>query len=220
VTKELTKFQSPLAHQYEKQKLWRKRTDIIYGLAIHTMGTDPWDVARKHKVDPFEWVVSYYARPDSYGPTYAMDRKGTLIQISSEDEKAQHIGLTAKQRNAYLSGDWERKNPIDSKRWRTRWPTAASPSHLYPGPSPNNVYIGVELLPDPEYGCYFTDEQYHGVSMLWADIRDRHKLPDTITRLVGHEDINPMDRFDEGGGWDPGGLRDKPSFDWKKVVRL
>lgn len=185
------------------------------------MGTDPWDVARREKVDPFEWVVSYYARPDSYGPHYAMDRKGTLIQISSEDEKAQHIGLSAKQRNAFLFGEWEKKNPKDAAMWRKRWPGFTSPSHLYPGPSPNNVYIGVELLPDPEFGCYFTDEQYHGISILWADICDRHKLsPKSQVRLLGHEDVNPMDRFDTGGGWDPGGCRNTPYFDWKKVVKF
>jgi soluble lytic murein transglycosylase-like protein len=36
-------------------------------------------------------------------------------------------------------------------------------------------------------------------------------------RLLGHEDITPLSRFDKNGCWDPGGLREKPYFDWPFV---
>lgn len=215
-----SKWFSPLAHPYEKLKRWQKRTAPIFGLCVHTMGTDPWDVAKRLKIDPFEWVVSYYARPDAYGPHYAINRDGTIIQISSEEEKAAHVGLTAKQREMYLSGAWEKTHPRVFARWKENWlhHNHKSPSHLYPGPSPNNVYIGVELLPDKEYGVFFTDEQYKALRALWIDIRLRHGLVAfQKERFLGHEDLNPLDRWSEGGGWDPGALREKPFFDWKAV---
>ena len=38
-------------------------------------------------------------------------------------------------------------------------------------------------------------------------------------RLLGHEDLTPISRHDKKGGWDPGGLREVPYFDWEHVYR-
>jgi hypothetical protein len=36
-------------------------------------------------------------------------------------------------------------------------------------------------------------------------------------RLLGHEDLNPIQRSAKGEGWDPGGLRERPWFAWRWV---
>ena len=43
------------------------------------------------------------------------------------------------------------------------------------------------------------------------------KLPSP--RLVGHEDIEPLERWNKQGGWDPGALRVKPKFVWASIHR-
>lgn len=116
--------------------------------------------------------------------------------------------------------------------WQARWPSFKSPAHLFPGPSPNQVYVGIELIPltggqgQPAplmtggIARKYTDEQHQALGRLIADIVGRWGLAlDEVCdpakgRLVAHEDVNPAERSDGGGGWDPGALRDVPRFDW------
>ncbi len=56
--------------------------------------------------------------------------------------------------------------------------------------------------------------------MLCADIGKRHGFPDGwqhTSRLVGHEDVDILERMDSHGGWDPGYLRAQPYFDFRYV---
>ena len=62
---------------------------------------------------------------------------------------------------------------------------------------------------------------------LALDIAERHGFADAFAegefpsrRLVGHEDIEPLERWNRQGGWDPGGLREKPKFFWPRIYKM
>jgi len=192
---------------------------------VHTTGSGVVDKALKLKVDPLDYAVAYYLKPDSYFPHYVCGWDGHLVQVADERERAQHVGFA--ERGKYLTGDWEKLLPASLvARWRERWPGFKSPAHLFPGSSVNNVFVGVELLPTPTrdrvYGR-FTLAQHQMVSMLAKDLGERAKLPARwwqTSRLLGHEDLTPLSRSNKGGGWDPGALRVDPDFHWGAVLQL
>lgn len=77
---------------------------------------------------------------------------------------------------------------------------------------------GIELIPTVTAG--YTDAQLGALANLVRDIGERNKFPDGWyhgSRLVGHEDVDPISRSDRGGGWDPGALRDKPRLDFEAL---
>ena len=164
---------------------------------------------------------------------------GDLHAIADESKRVPHAGLHETQREQYLSGAWRTSwilydgstRPADAdvvERWCDRWPRWRSPQHLFPGSSPNDVYIGAELVPvvagipglEPmRPGLKYTRAQHELVAALHLDFvkRARNAIPlDAPNHLVGHEDVNPMDR----PGWDPGALRRAPWFDWAFVRDL
>lgn len=102
----------------------------------------------------------------------------------------------------------------------------------------NSCYVRVECVPcvfhsddglvtgdgvEPmRPGLRFTRAQHDTVAALAVDVARRNGWPEGKTwwrtsRLVGHEDLTPISRHDRNGGWDPGGLRDDPYFDWEYV---
>ncbi len=65
-------------------------------------------------------------------------------------------------------------------------------------------------------GLLFTRAQHESALGLAIDAGNRHGFPDgwrATSRLLGHEDVDPIERSDVGGGWDPGFLRVSPYFD-------
>lgn len=85
---------------------------------------------------------------------------------------------------------------------------------------------GVEMLPivrgnrDPSVapfrpGLLFTQAQHDSAAALYRLLRERHGWPEGPPgpRLVGHEDVQPIERHDKGGGWDPGSRRARPYWD-------
>jgi hypothetical protein len=125
--------------------------------------------------------------------------------------------------------------------WRARWPGRKNSLDLIPyRRSANMTYVHVECVPcvyyrngngplitDPQVkpmrdGLRFTIAQHETVARLAWDMAQRHEWPRNepwwrSTRLLGHEDITPLSRCDRNGGWDPGGLRERPYFDWNFV---
>lgn len=194
------------------------RTLPVWGLVVHTTGSGVVDEAKKKGVDPLEYAVSYYLQPDSYFAHYVVGYDGHIVQIADENERAPHVGFG--NRADYLSGAWEKMVPADLvARWHQRWPTRKNPACLFPGPSPNNAFCGVELLPLSTAlptGSRYTEAQEQAVVSLARDIAVRWSLPagwQNMSRLVGHEDLSPIDR----PGWDPGALRATPWFRWGVV---
>lgn len=69
-------------------------------------------------------------------------------------------------------------------------------------------------------GLKFTLEQHDTIAFLACDIARRLEWPEywwETPRLLGHEDVTPISRHDKRGGWDPGGLRTAPYFDWDYI---
>lgn len=136
------------------------------------------------------------------------------------------------------NGSWEKDLPPSLvKRWKAAHPGYDSPLGLLPkgsGLSVNACCIQMEMPPcvfwvdkkkvtaakpmRPE--LKFTEAQHDTAAFLAVDIATRKKWPDgwwLEPRLGGHEDFTPISRSNSGGGWDPGGLRAKPFFDWDYV---
>lgn len=211
---------SPLAHPgpHLQQRPPRPRDPI--GLCVHTTGSGIVESARRAGADPLEWAVSYYLRPTSYHPHYVIGWDGAVIALCDEDHVAPHVGFAESERVAYDRPTWHRGTMapwIDA--WRPRG--ISSPLQLYPGSTPNRAFIGVELLPLEQAaragGVWFSPLQHEAVADLAADIFARYALLPRADHLVGHEDLNPLRRWDAGGGWDPGARRARPRFDWPLV---
>ncbi len=221
----MNRYRSPLAHFVSNPRNVRNRPNPKpFGLLVHTTGRGILKRARQLGISPLEAAMEFYTTRGNPFAHYILDQDGTLIQIADEREQAWHAGIPAAQRRLYLSGRWEKmvsKRALE--RWLERWNLGyykQSPSHLYPTKSPNQCYVGIELIPDKR--ATFSDKQYASLSLLINDFWDRHNLPPLGCRLpeprcLGHEDAEPLERFTRQGGYDPGSLRAKPKFDWSKL---
>lgn len=207
-------------------KAMKNRTIDVYGVAIHQTGSGIVAKAMSLNKDPLEYTLDYYLRPDSFSAHYVIGWDGKIGQVTDENGHAMHIGLLAPDHSTYISKKWE---TIVSgnfvARWKARWPEYQTPCHLYPGASPNDAYVGMEMSPVVD-GCgavplapglKYTKEQHEAVGKLCFDIAARWGFPDgweKTGRLATHEDITPIDRSAKGEGWDPGIIRDSAWFDW------
>lgn len=208
------------------------RTMPVYGITVHQTGSSLVTDALKHGVDPLEYAGQFYFNPKNYFAHYVIGHDGTIAQIADEHEWAMHVGLTKDERNDYLSGKWESMLPASFVgMWKARWPGMKSPSHLYPGNSVNDAYVGMEMLPivpgikTPPLapGMLFTKEQHQAVAKLSWDIARRWGFPkgwERTGRFATHEDLNPFNRttVKPPAGWDPGVLRATPWFSWGSVL--
>lgn len=207
-----------------RRKRWR--TIEPWGLVVHTSGRGIVGRAEKQRVPPLALALAWYRRRG--GVHYVIGYDGTIHQMLDDDRRGAHVGISLTERATFLSGRWLRKGALPPKAvalWQARWPAYKSPQHLYPTQSPNGCYLGVELVPlaerRRENGLWFTDAQHGAVRDLATDIEIRHRFPGnwrTTPRLVGHEDIDAFGRWDPGGGWDPGAMRQKPRFDWGRII--
>jgi hypothetical protein len=194
----------------------------IWGICVHTTGRGIPKLARKRHEKPMETAIRYYSDTSSPCPHYVIDGLGVVEQITSTTLVAPHIGVSAKEREDMLDGDWI-AHPSDHalELWRAKWKGYESPQHLFPTRSPNASYIGIELIPQIEEdanGELFTAPQYSALAIFVARVAEIHKIDTSDQRkLLGHEDLDPYGRWDSRGGWDPGALRDKPYFRWDRV---
>lgn len=143
------------------------------------------------------------------------------------------------------SGHWTGDLPKSLvKRWKAAHPDAKSPLGLLPKAarrSVNACAIQMEMIPcifwigkkkvvgaEPmRPGLKFTEAQHDTVAFLAVDIATRKGWKgqwwwpsQQPLQLGGHEDFTPISRHNSGGGWDPGGLRAKPFFDWDYVRKV
>lgn len=196
-----------------------------FGAVIHTTGDGPPAAAERDGRDPLEVAVEVYSNMTE-GPHFVVGPSGTIVQVRDTDVVAWHTGVSAVHRRDFLSGHWENLVANDLVSWwKARWPGVKSPSHLYPGPTPNAVYYGIECVPAGTYfrGVWkptngatvaptgkrnrFTTAQYlacAGLVLNLAFHQPKGFDPQAVGRVVGHEDLNPITR----PGWDPGGFQD------------
>jgi len=220
---------SKATHTDLRQDL-QPRQSPVYGLCVHTCGEGIIDDATHHGVDPLEYVVAHYLTPGEFAGHYVINYDGHIVQVADENSKAQHVGLTPADHANLLTDGWISLTPAKVvAAWKKAWPGTKAPAFLFPGPSANQVYVGAEMLPlpSPNYlkqwkpaydGARYTQAQHDAVAALAADIASRWSLPSrwqTTSRLLGHEDLNPIQR----PGWDPGALRDSPWFDYVRVKK-
>lgn len=160
------------------------------------------------------------------GPHYVCDHDGSIYQIAPDDAMTAHCG--GANRGRYFDGSWESVFPVATQMWRRKWaPAFWHPYLLFPAKSPNHDYIGCEMIPCGDGfgtpmrpGLRFTQQQHDAAIKLAHDCGTRHGWPTgwmQTSRLLGHEDVDPLNRADTGGGWDPGYLRASPYFDFDYI---
>ena len=227
---------SPLATQVEgvrDPKLGRIRP--VYGYLLHTTGGGVCTAAKKHGTTPLLEAIKVYIASQNGsngytwgGPHYVIDYDGSIHQVAPDDVETAHCGAP-NVREHYHDGSWVHLvSPGALASWRLHWPGHRHPYDLFPSPTPNWDYVGVEMVPigegfggDPmERGLRFTRAQHDAAIALGRDVAARNGFPAGWAlsgRLVGHEDVDPISRHDAIGGWDPGFLRDRPYFDFAYV---
>lgn len=214
---------SGLARQARHQRDVSNRTEVVpWGVCVHTTGRGLTERAIRMGVPALELAEKFYTTPGAAFAHYVIAQTGEAVQIADERERAWHSGIPKRERLLYTSGRWRDKvAPKVLERWEMRWDDMESPMDLFPGNSANDAYLGIELIPlmsDDAKGGWFTDEQYYALSHLLSDISIRYGIDVwEDSRLVGHEDLEPLTRWDDKGGWDPGALRLRPRFHWNRV---
>ncbi len=207
-----------------------------WGLLVHTTGGGITDLAKKKHERPIDVAIKTYVNSQNGsngyfwgGPGYVLDHDGTLYNMAPDNVLTNHAG--GKNRASYIDGSWTSKcSRAAVDQWRLKWPGRKHPYSLFPSLSPNVDYIGVECIPIGDgfgmdqgpmsIGLRFTKAQHDAVIALGRDCAERHGWPKgwhVGPRLLGHEDVDPMNRSDLGGGWDPGFLRARPYFDMQYV---
>ena len=214
----------------------------VYGLVVHQTGGQLPCRAAARGQDPVARAVSYYAqtRGTHYVCGWGGHTAGDLQQVAEDDRyRANGVGM-GKQRESVRLGRWPNDLPAAVvAQWRLRWPNQANPMALLPGTkTANEPYVHVEMIPavvpwcnagrglpattpsPMRQGLRYTAGQHDSIVDLSVDIATRHNWPDVwweTPRLLGHEDLSPITRSDRNGGWDPGGMRAEPWFDWDYV---
>lgn len=231
----MTTHLSPLAKQVpgvRSPKLGRARQP--WGYLLHTTGGGITDMAKKKKRRPIDVAIEIYIASqngsEGYkwgGPSYVIDHDGSISQIAPDDIMTAHCG--GAHRAEYIDGSWIHKaNPAAVAQWFAHWgPRYKHPYQLFPSTSPNVDYVGCEMIPcgdgfgEPMApGLRFTKAQHDAAIDLGKDLGARHGWPagwHRTSRLLGHEDVDILNRMDKLGGWDPGWLRAKPFFDFDYV---
>jgi len=226
---------SPLARQVpgvRDPKLGRSRARA-WGLLLHTTGGGVTDKAKKLGKTPIAVAIETYINSQNGangyfwgGPGYVLEHDGTLHQLAPDNIVTAHAG--GPHRDQYLDGTWLSKvSPSMATEWHRQWSVNRNPYSLFPSRSPNEDYIGVEMIPCGDGfgipmrpGLRFTQAQFDTVIALGSEMGKRHIWPvgwQKTARLLGHEDVDPIERHDSKGGWDPGWLRASPYFDFDYV---
>lgn len=204
-----------------------------WGLLLHTTGGGVTAKAKRTGRSPVSIAIEVYLSSQNGsggylwgGPHYVLDHDGVLYQIAPDDVITHHAG--GPDRAHYVSGAWTKRcSAAAVEQWRLAWPEHTSPATLYPSRSPNSDFIGVEMIPVGDGygvaagpGLRFTQAQLDTVDKLARDCAERHQWPAgwyETSRLLGHEDVQPIRRHDRKGTWDPGYLRAAPYFSFPAV---
>lgn len=156
-----------------------------------------------------QWFMNPEARVSAH---YVIGRKGEIVQMVHESEKAWHAG------DATLEGD-PRVNSMSIGIEIVNWGELQEHNGTYycwPGNytrkydiskygAPITAIKNIAGRPKVTYWAPYTPEQYDAVIKLCREIIQRYPAV-TVDRLVGHEDVAP------GRKTDPG-----PAFDFDRV---
>jgi hypothetical protein len=229
----MTSDLSPIAAQVPHRADAMKHRAHAWGFLLHTTGGGIPAAAKRRGTTPLHEALSWYKRSqdgeNGYpwgGPGYLIDHDGGIYQLAPDLVLTNHAGSPDRAR--YMDGSWERALSAEAvARWRAKWPGVKSPQSLYPSRGANQDYVGCEMIPCGDGfgvpmrpGLKFTKAQHDAAVELGRDLAARHSWPAgwaLTSRLLGHEDVQPLQRSDKHGGWDPGWLRADPYFDFESV---
>lgn len=210
-----------------------RRVRTPWGFMLHTTGRGVTAKAKATGRQPLEVAMEIYIAYQNGaagytwgGPGYVIDYDGTSYQLAPDDARTEHAGSNNRPR--YFDGSWAAVYPAATAQWRAKWSGRGHPYMLFPSKSPNQDYIGAEMIPigsgfggkPMRPGLLFTQAQHDTAIKLAHDCGSRHSWPPgwmQTSRLLGHEDVDPLERSDSGGGWDPGYLRSAKYFDFAYV---
>jgi hypothetical protein len=220
------------------------RARTVWGLLLHTSGRGIPTKARAQGKTPIAVALDVYTRsqdgrlhPYTWGgPSYILDLDGTIHQLAPDSIFTAHAG--GPDAATYRKAGWERARgvglqgnrmaPAFSAAWHAQWDDfAQTPIKLCPHGDPNVDYVGVEMLPvgagfglPLRPGLLFTQASHDAIAAFARDFGRRHAFPpgwEFTPRFLGHEDVQPLQRGDARGGFDPGYLRAAPYFDFAYV---
>lgn len=196
----------------------------LYGVMLHTTGGGVGTKAAGDRAEALKIATQIYT--DSGGPHYVVGWDGTIVAtVADENIRGAHAGIDSATQRKYLENDWQADVSAEGARlWAQRWPGRNSPVDLVPDGQLDHIndhWIGIEMIPvtpggstfwaRPAFkGSRFSTAQYAAVKRLIHDIAQRNQFPvnwasPTLTRLVGHSDINPIARDTSRLPlWDPG----------------
>lgn len=204
-------------------KKCRTQTRKWYGVLIHTTGGGIAKLARL-KGRTIEAVTrSVYGNVGMSFAHRVVMPEGWVLRCADDSLIAPHCGVKAWQRAALLDGTWRAHVSDEGEAlWAKRWPGVKSPQHLFPTSSGNDAYLGIETVQiekvDHETGTRFTAAQYTATARQIVAWERAHGFKAEGTRLVTHEDVQPFERWDARGGWDPGVLRSPHTYDWARLL--
>src|SRR5947207_14450767 len=153
-----------------------------YVKALYDKGTFEWKKYLKY----FDWYKGY---PD--------DAKYLNSDLSPATTAAESA-LVARADNK----DW------DHYAYWSKHGTRTQPINYEVSKDPNAYAIGIELLTEGSKNkAGYDDKLYDGLHVLLPDLCSKYDIPVDKDHIIGHEDVNPVERF----GWDPGA-----GFDWDR----
>lgn len=212
-----------------------------WGVAYHTTGSSLPKGALAKGEDPFKAGIAYYRKYDPGGPTYLIGYEPGQIAMITADENliTWHAGTSnAATIAANKDGSWRQKvSPATVFHWERVYGVGKNPysvdgttrNSVLPSASPNDNLIGVEMIPVTDGSKYwgtpmrpglrFSKWQHDAARDLAKDLARRWGWPPgwQDTRILSHEAVNPIERYDSAGGWDPGWIRAVPFFDMRYV---
>lgn len=203
-----------VAVQHETDFRHRDRRGAAAFAVVHGTGETDLDAIARY----------YVHHDDGVAPHYVIDYDGTYHQFVDEADVAHHVGYGDARPELYRAG-WEvwsrrikaRPWKVDGAysgyaTWRERWPGAASPCDLAPGPllNVNARSIGIELRsPHHRQAKIYYPTQYAALAVLLRNLAAVHGFALTRATILGHYDCDPIGRATTRGDYDPGAL-----FDW------
>lgn len=145
-----------------------------------------------------------YLRYFSWSSRYPDETSVYLDKFLNVVEKGPDAALVVRRDGS----DWP-----DFDYFEARWPGQASPVGFEEDDGrPNDHSIGIEIVSfgqtQPDSNAY-SEAMYASLAMLVDDICERHDIPKRPPFVVGHEDVNPVERW----GWDPG-----QGFEWHRIL--
>jgi N-acetyl-anhydromuramyl-L-alanine amidase AmpD len=195
----------------------KRRLDLVNSVVIHTtgygVGLQRIVKHQKEKEDSLKIIGEIYAHRMAtilkYKGHFLIDHTGEIWQFFDVGEIAWHSG--SKQRT-----NLKKNKPF--KWWSNRWGGVVKKPTDLPSwdHSPNINSIGIDLLAhgNGEITEAYTEEQYKSLARLVYCLCEDYSIPYEREHILGHEDIDPISRGTEKGGWDPS------PFDWDKMFDM